>query len=370
MNSNILERVKQLGPLFLFTVVIPTTLAIVYYAFIASDVYISESRFVVKNPDKPQSSSLSTLLSSSGAGVSAPGDEVASVEEYVISRDALRELNKGNFIADVYSRPGVDWIGRFPGPLGNASFEKLYKYYQKKVSVDHEASAIATMKVRAYTAQDAFRINEKLLELGERLVNKLNSRARSDLIRYAEAELKNSQNIAQSAAVALSEYRNQQGVVDPDRQSTVQLQLVSKLQDELIASKSQLAQLRSFTPENPQIPVLQTRINGLTREIDSETSKMAGGARSLAGVQVRYQRLVLESQLADKQLAGALASLEDARNEARRKQVYLERIVQPNIPDEPLEPRRMRGILSVLALGVVAWVVLSMMLAGVREHRD
>jgi len=370
MNNNIVERVKQLGPVFLFTVVIPTILAIIYYMFIASDVYISESRFVVKNPDKPQSSSLSTLLKSSGAGVSAPGDEIASVEEYVMSRDALRELNKGNFITDVYGRTGIDWVGRFPGPVGGDSFENLYKYYKKKVSVGHEASAIATMQVRAYDARDAYRINEKLLQLGEQLVNKLNTRARGDLIRYAEAELKNSQEVAESAAVALSTYRNQQGVVDPDRQSTVQLQLVSKLQDELIASKTQLSQLRSFTPENPQIPVLQTRINDLTKEVNAETSKVAGGTRSLAGVQVRYQRLMLESQLADKQLAGSLASLEDARNEARRKQVYLERIVQPNIPDQPLEPRRTRGILSVLALGLVTWVVLSMMLAGVREHRD
>ena len=37
--------------LFLVTVAIPTVIAIVYYGFLASDIYISESKFVVRSPD-------------------------------------------------------------------------------------------------------------------------------------------------------------------------------------------------------------------------------------------------------------------------------------------------------------------------------
>ena len=78
----------------------------------------------------------------------------------------------------------------------------------------------------------------------------------------------------------------------------------------------------------------------------------------------------LERGFADRQVASAMTSLENARNEARRKQIYLERIVQPHRPDEALEPRRARAIISIFIAGLVAWAVMSMLVAGVREHKD
>ena len=58
------------------------------------------------------------------------------------------------------------------------------------------------------------------------------------------------------------------------------------------------------------------------------------------------------------------------RAEAQRQQVYLERIAQPSLPDVAQEPRRMRSILSTFLLGLMAWGILSMLVAGVREHQD
>jgi capsule polysaccharide export protein KpsE/RkpR len=63
-----------------------------------------------------------------------------------------------------------------------------------------------------------------------------------------------------------------------------------------------------------------------------------------------------------------MASLQDSRAEARRKQAYVERIAQPSLPDEAAEPKRLRGIFATLLLALVAWAILKMLLAGVREH--
>ena len=97
--------------------------------------------------------------------------------------------------------------------------------------------------------------------------------------------------------------------------------------------------------------------------------KITGGDNSLASKAAEYERLALEREFADKQLAGALASLELARNEAQRQQLYLETIAKPSRPDGPLYPRRLRGVLTTFVLGLVAWGILSMLLAGVREHQ-
>ncbi|BAI97851.1 MULTISPECIES: capsular polysaccharide export protein [Sphingobium] len=369
MPEMIAARFKKIPPLFLIAVIIPTLLATLYFGFLASDVYISESRFTVRSPEKSTPTGLGALFKSSG--FANAGDEVYAAQDYVQSRDALEALNRKNAFMRAYSAPSISVLDRFAGMGWGTTFEDLYKYYKKKVDVKYESSSsIVTLTVRAYTPQDAGRFNEQLLEMAEATVNKLNERGRQDLIRFAQREVDDAKAKSQSAALALSAYRNAAGVVDPEKQATVQIQMISKLQDELIATRTQLTETRTVSPQNPQIEVLTARAESLSNEIDKQLGLVAGSSKSLSSRAAQYQRVLLENQFADKQLASALASLDEARNEANRKQAYVERIVQPNVPDEPLEPRRWRGIVSTLVLGLAAWGILSMLIAGMLEHKD
>lgn len=369
MKVSLKARIGKVRPLFFFVVVIPTALSILYFGIFASDVYISESRFVVRSPDKQAPSGLGMLLKTTGFGSS--GDEIYAAQDYVLSRDALKALDRNAAFTRAYSAPSISVFDRF-APLGMShSFEDLYKYYKKKVEIQQNTtSSIVTLSVRAFTPKDAARFNEQLLEMAEATVNKLSERGRQDLIRFSQREVDEAKAKSRAAALALSAYRNQAGVVDPEKQATVQLQMISKIQDELIATRMQLRELRAYTPQNPQIEILDVRAQGLAREIDEQLGLVAGDRKSLSSRAAEYQRLSLESQFADKNLASAMASLEDARNEARRKQAYVERIVDPNVPDDPLEPRRWRGIFSTLILGLAAWAVISMLVAGMLEHKD
>ncbi|PZO89420.1 MAG: hypothetical protein DI623_10375 [Sphingomonas sanxanigenens] len=369
MAKKIPANLKKMRPLFLLTVVVPTLSAAMYYGVFASDIYISESRFVVRSPEKQASSGLGVLLKSTG--FSSAGDEIYAAEDYVLSRDALQALNRGGAFERAYKAPSISIFDRF-APFGwGGSFERLYIYYKKKVLVQQDAaSSIVTLTIRAYDPRDARRFNEQLLEMAEATVNRLSERGRRDLVRFAENDVAEAKAKSQAAALALSAYRNQQGVIDPEKQAAVQLQMISKLQDELIATRTQLRELRAFAPQNPQIDVLDTRAKGLDIEIKEQLGAVAGGNRSLSSQAAQYQRLWLESQFADKQLASVMASLADARSEAQRKHAYVERIVSPNLPDEALEPRRIRGIFSALILGLAAWGIISMLIAGMLEHRD
>jgi capsular polysaccharide transport system permease protein len=363
------QRVKRLDRVFLVAVVIPTALSVFYFGFLASDVYISESRFVVRSPEKQAPAGLGFLLQ--GVGFGRAQDDSYSVQEYVHSRDALKVLNDKIGLGKAYASSSVDRLSRFAGIDFDDSFEALHRYYQKMVTVQSDsASSISVLTVRAFSAHDAARANGMLLEQSEALVNRLNERGRQDMIRFATAEVKEAESKAKAAALAISTYRNAQGVVDPERQASIQLQQVAKLQDELVATTTQLSQLQSMAPANSQIPVLRNRAQTLRSEIDRETTRVAGGDKSLANKAAVFQRLALEREFADKQLGSALISLESARNEAQRKQVYLERVAQPSLPDVAEEPRRLRSILATFVMGLVAWGILSMLLAGVREHQD
>jgi capsular polysaccharide transport system permease protein len=355
------------GGLFLVAVVIPTVISILYYGLMASDMYISESKFVVRTPQRQVNTGLGSLLQ--GAGFSKALDDAYTIHDFVLSRDALKHLDERYNLAKVFG--GADFFSRFPDLDFDDSFEALHRYYQKRVTVNLDSeSYIATLRIHAYTAEDAYRINESLLELSEQLVNQLNERARSDLIKFAQDEVERAQAKALKSALAVSEYRNRKAIFDPDRQSLLQLQQVSKLQDELIATKTQIAQLRSLTKDNPQIAPLQKRADTLQAEIDAGTAKVAGGDRSLSNKAAEYDRLALESAFADKLLASALTSLETARNEAQRQNLYLERIAQPNKPDVAVEPRRIRAMLTTFVLGLISWGILSLLVAGIKEHHD
>jgi capsular polysaccharide transport system permease protein len=361
------KRFPRFDGLFLLVVVLPVLTAVLYFGFLASDVYVSESKFVVRSPDKPASSGLGVILQT--AGFTSGTEEAYAAQSFAASRDALRALNRSGAFERAYTRPDIFVLDRF-NPLGlSRSFEDLYEYFKKKVTVKNDSTtAITTLTVRAYDPRDAWRFNQQLLDMSEQTVNQLNERGRRDLVGYAQREVADAKAQAQRTAAALAAYRNRSGIVDPEKQAEAQMQMVSKLQDSLIAAKTELAQLLRYTPDNPRIPAVRTQIAAIQHEIDLELGKVTGGRRSLAQSAVRFERLTLENEFANKQLTAALASLEQARSEAQRKQAYVERVVEPNLPDAPMEPRRTRGILATLALSLLAYGILRMLLAGIREH--
>lgn len=367
--KRLLSRVRRVSPLFLLCVAVPTMVATLYFAFIASDIYISESRFIVRSSQRQTTSSLGAFLQN--VGLSRAQDDTYSVHDFMMSRDALRHLNDTLGVAKTYGDSSVDLFNRFD-PLGlDGSFEALYKYYGKQVSIDSDsASNISVLRVKAFNPQEAVRANESLLEMGEQLINRLNERARQDMIRFAAAEVASAEARAKEASLALSQYRTRNSVFDPDRQSALQLQQISKMQDELIATKATLVQVTTFTPDNPQIGALRKRVDTLQEAINTEMARVTGGDSSLTNKSAGYERLLLEREFASKQLTAAMASMEQAKNEAQRKQLYLDRIVKPNTPDSAVEPRRIRAILTTFLLGLVMMGLASLLIAGAKEHKD
>ena len=366
LARRVLSRIR---PLFVLTVLLPTVLASVYYGMVASDIYISESRFVVRSPQRPAQGGLGALLQ--GTVFSRSQDDTYSVHDYIRSRDALQELQAKLGYRGMYSSGNIDLLSRFPGVSWDDSFEALHRHYLKNVSVEFDtASSISVLRVRAFTAKDATAVNDLLLQMGERLVNNLNNRSRQDLIQSAEAEVKIAEERSRTAAVALAGFRREGGVYDPDRQSAVQLQGVAKMQEELLATELQAKQLRQLSPSNSQVATLDARVQALRQAMESESAKVVGRGGSLAAKAPAYDRLLVEKSFADRQLAAAFASLESARSEAQRKQLYLERLVQPNLPDVAVEPRRLRSIAGVLAVGIIFWGMMILVIASIREHTD
>ncbi len=354
---------------FLAIFFIPWIACIIYFGFLESDIYVSESMFVVRQPERRSVSSLSVLLSN--FGVSSVREESYVVKSFALSRDSLRDIEDNLHLAKAYGSRNVDFVNRFD-PLGfDDSFEALYKYLSEYITVDIDtASSIATLRVKAFSPSIAYSINEGLLFMSEGLINKLNDRARKDMLDNALQEVHDAEEDARKYALALSAYQDKETLFDPGQQSTMQLQQVARLQTELIAARGQLAQYREFASESPQIRALEKRISELRKEIDIEMSKVTGGTESITQKLIEFERRKLDSEFSRQRLGSALAALEQARAEVQRQQLYLERIAQPSTPDEAIYPRRFLNTLAATGVLLIIYAVIKMLVLGVLEHKE
>lgn len=360
---------KYFDPLFWLFVVLPTIVLAIYYGFIASDVYTSESKFVIRSPNQRSASGIGMVLQN--IGFNASSDDSYLVRDYLSSRDAVQNLKAKLDIQTKYSAKSVDVVSRF-GTIKEPTFENFYEYFNKKIKVVYDpASSISSLQIEAYTAKDAQNINEELLKMSEDVINRINNNAKNDILAASEKEVQEAQEVSAKAAEALAKYRVKNDVFNPEGQSAIVLQEISKLQDALIQTETQLTQAREITPENPQIKAMETRIKSLKKSIADKSKLVTGPSDiSFSNRSVEYQRLQLEKELADKQLASAMATYEQSKNDFNKKQLYLERLAMPSLPDEATKPKRFKNTLSGFVFGLLLWGVVRLFVAGVREHRD
>lgn len=351
----------------LLCVVLPTLLATIYYFLIAADLYASEARIVVRSPSRMQVGGIAGFLQ--GTAISRAQDDVYSVHDFILSRDALAALQKRLDLRAIFSRPGADFVARYPNLLQRDSAEDFYKYYLHRVDVVFDAtSGICTVVVKAFRPEDAQAVAAALLDESEGLVNRLNERSRANAIRDAEAEVRQvEQAVAQTQAAMLG-YRKRENLLDPGKSSGAIFETQSHLQAELVTARSRLAELERSSPDSPLRGDLRSHIAELERQIGAQKNQLAGGDGSMAPKISEYEQLQLRQEFAAKELASALASLEGARAEARRQQIYLDRVVEPNLPDKALFPRRLVSVLIVLISCFLVYSIGRLLLAGVQEH--
>lgn len=368
-KRNLRSVLKRLPWGFLVVVAAPTMIAAAYFLFIAAPRYVSEARFIVRSPSQPQISALGIALQ--GAGFTNQASDAFAIHEYITSRDGLIELNRRVNMTEIMGPKYADIFARYPNPLEDRSFESMYKAFSRFITVGYASqTGISTLRVEAFRPDDAQKVANALLDEGEMMVNQLNRRATENAVSDATARREAALRLAGEAQAELAAFRNQNRFLDPAREAAAMSQVAVGLMSALAELEAQKAQLQAEAPQSPQLPSLNGRISALERQIAEERAKIAGGSSSLAPRLGQYETLVLNNELATKEVAAATSSLTSARQEAQRQQLYLERIASPNLPDVASEPRRLRSILSVLLTCLLIYGVGWLVWAGVREHRQ
>jgi len=360
----------SLSPLLVVMVLIPTLVAAIYYLLLAAPMYVSEAGFVIRTPAQQAPAALDSVLQGVGLAGSSQGQTDAFVvHEYIMSRDAVRDLEQRQDLRGKLARSGVDFIARFPRPFEPANFEHLFRAYSRFVTVGYNSqTGISTLRVQAFSGKDASDIANALLDDGEAVVNRLNDRADQDAVVESQRRIVEAGARVETAESALTAFRNREKVIDPVRTSVGGLDLVAKLEGQVADLRAQRAALAAAAPHSPQLAQLDREIAAFEAQLASEQSKIAGSDTSLAPTIGEYERLTIERDFAVRELNEASLAAETARLDVRRKHLYLERVVPPNTPDSATMPRRLYSIFMVLVTCLLVYGTTAMVLAGLREH--
>jgi capsular polysaccharide transport system permease protein len=353
--------------LLLFIVVVPGLLGAIYYGFVCSDQYVSETQFVVRSPNRNAAGLLSGFLQSTGF-VRAQDDSYI-VTEFIKSRAAVDALVEKDGLKEILSRPEGDILSRYPLPWAMANNEELYQHYLRFINVHTDSgSGVTTLEARAFRAEDAHRLASALVQHAEELINRLNDRAREDAIHYAQLEVNDSQARLSSMQKSLTDFRNREALVDPNKQSSAALDMIARLSDDLADSKARLTALQEQAPQSPQSDSLRARVAAMEHQISDERARIVGSNGSMAPRIAQYEQLLLEREMAAKMLTSAAVSLENAKIDAQRQQLYLERIADPNLPDHALYPKRLVSFLVLLAICFAIFWIVRFFVIQVYEH--
>lgn len=333
--------------------VIPATLAVVYFALIASSQYTAEARFAVRGGERPAADAISALT---GLGSLTQIQDSMIVVNYVKSRALVEALDREAGLREVYGRKGIDWFSRFDA---DDSIEELVDYWQWHVKTSIEKhSGIVTVKVSAFSPQEALRVANATVALSERLVDGLSSRSRQDAVNDAAADLGRAELRLVNARIALRDFRNQQATLDPQLTAEGLNRLISELRMEKIRLEQELtaAQRANVNDEAPQVQIMRRRAEvigeqmfGLEQLLTSQDGSNQG---TVAGKMTKFDDLKLEQEIAEKQYTLAASAIERARVNAEGQHVYLATFVRPVLPEDSIYPKR--TLFSLLGIAAVA----------------
>ncbi len=352
---------------YLLLVVLPTLIAAIYLYVFAAGQYVSEARFMVHGRQEARASSaLSQMMGA--AGIKQVPEEAMAVRDYLESHDAVEALQHQLNLVELYQRPEADFLARLWSSDLPAEFLLLYYKFMNSVVVDN-TSGITTLQARAFRPEDARSLAEAQLRISEEFVNRLSSRARESSLELAQRELKVAEERVVASQTALAEWRHREQAVDPVGLAQISQQGLAALEGQLNAARTELQEKTSWMrADNPVIVNLRNRAQALETRIQAERNRLTAGTDALPERISAYERLALEREFATKQLASATTSLEMARVDAQRQQIFLSRVVEPNLAEYPLYPRAGILLLSLFGILTMLYGIGWLILAGVREH--
>ncbi|HIO91250.1 MAG TPA: hypothetical protein EYG68_00205 [Leucothrix mucor] len=368
---------RKIPFLFLLLVVAPVAISSVYYYSYASSQYVAEAHYLIRGNDKNPADVLGMLTGMPGSSSSSLDSLIA--QDYILSQDFLNKTKEQINIREMYTASGIDWWASLRPDLFSyladsnekVSEEDLLAYWQNNiVDVIYDSnSGITTLKVTAFKPKEAVKVNKAILSSVDSFVNSLSSKSRSDALQTAELETSIAKKELDTIRAKMGRFGAREQIVVPEQRVLADEGIVTALKGQLTSAEGELSRLNNFMqPSSMEVRAAKNKIASLRRQISKQASITKRKGKSVTRVIQKTSIFQSELLFAEKVYLAALSSLRIARLEVSRKQRYLDIIVHPQLPDEPLKPEKILSILSVFFLSFMLWGIVSLLFATVKDH--
>ncbi len=359
---------------FAIFVAAPSVIMFLYYALWASDLYVSEAKLTVREAVETDGRAsagnmgTSSIITKMGLnkGASTAQDSMI-IQDYLKSRSAILDIGGRTKLAEIYDRPGIDWFSRLDA---SSDIEVLWSYWKERVTVSVDAlSNILTLRVRAFSPENAVELAQELVAKSETLVNTISRRNREDALQRANSEVERAIAALADARTQILSFQQRNKTIDPVESAKQVASLVSTLSVKKIELESQLAAAElAGVKGRPGDTYVQTQLDVVNKQIvDLEAVLTGEGEGTVSGLLKDFEILKLREQFAEQIYVLARTSFEEARRKLDRQQLYVVVIVPPVKPEEALYPRPFMDA-GVIFLGLfVVWGVVCLLVASVKD---
>lgn len=333
-----------------------------YYGFFASDQYESETRFTVRS--SAPALGKDQIAKVTGVPSAKIVQDTQIVTNFIESHEMLDMLRKrGMDLKQFYGKSSIDWWARLSR---DSTAEEMKKYWEGMVATSvSPSSGIVTVKVKAFSPEEAALLVGEIVKASETVVNQVNNRMWKDVIATAETNLENAKQQLQKARETVTAARNREGVLSVGSSSQIISTLIGTIEEERLKLQQQYnSQLAAVSPKSPQMRVLQREISSKEQQIADLNAQLAGAGkeRNLADVSQDLSQLELAQTLAEQQFSSSVRTLEQVRFISKQQLLYLDSFLAPRVPDEANYPKRLLWISVTLIASLVAWATAASLL--------
>lgn len=350
--------------------ILASLLAIIYWALIASDRYVSEAQVLIQRTDMASSQALDfTSLLSGGDGVSR-SDQML-LRNRLLSLDMLQLLDKELGLREHYSSHDHDILSRMF--FHDASLEFFHRHFLSRVSVEYdEYAGVLVIQAQAYDPEMAQKITAALVREGERFMNAMGHQLAAEQVSFLEKQVKQRGEHALDARQRMLAFQNAKGLISPQSAAENLAAVVNKLEAQLTELNARKAALLGYlAPSAPGVVEVDLQIQAVEKQIKAEQTRLTSAkGQSLNKTVEEYQRLEQEALFMQDAYKSALVALEKGRVEATRTLKMVLVLQSPSLPEYPMQPRRLYNIVSFLIGALLLAGLAQILLAIVRDHRD
>ncbi|NVK43404.1 MAG: lipopolysaccharide biosynthesis protein [Oceanospirillaceae bacterium] len=342
-------------------------LVIFYYSVIASPRYVSETQFMVKQANSAESpfSGLAAIGSISGGMRDA-----LVLKKYIESREIAVALNEAVSLKAHFEREDFDVISRLSK---NSTIEEYVDFYQSQIRVLHdELSDVLYVEIQTFDANYSLQVAKALLNLSEAFINELGAKMAQEQVDYAQKEVTRSYNELKKIQNELVDFQDKFKLYNPEQQGGALVGAINELESEIIRQQTELKSLLAFMRDDaPEVKAKKIRINSLERQLEEEKNRLTNqDQQSLNKINVDFQEIKLNAELASDLYKTSLVGLETVRAEAYRKLKHLLVIEHPALAEEDRYPRRIYNVITWFVCLVLVYLVGRLVLAIIKEHKD